>query len=64
MKTRDVEKLLGVGYYRLFRLVRVGHIPPPAKDSSGDYVWSPEDIERARQVLHGRRKGAVTDGEG
>jgi hypothetical protein len=38
--------------------LRSGKLSPPAKDVSGDFAWSPEDIERAREALarDGRRK--------
>jgi hypothetical protein len=60
-KTPIVARELGIPYYRLLNLIRCDHIIPPAKDSSGDYVWSAEDIERARQALRRpRQRKAVT----
>jgi hypothetical protein len=50
-KTPIVAELLGVGYYRLISLMRSKHLAPPAKDTSGDYVWTDSDIERARRAL-------------
>ena len=50
-KTPAVADLLGVGYYRLIGLLRSRRLAPPQKDSSGDYIWTPEDVERARQVF-------------
>jgi hypothetical protein len=45
-------------YWELIGLLRSGRLTPPAKDSSGDYVWTPEDVERARAALRdGRRPG-------
>ncbi len=51
-KTPQVSDLLGIQYHRLISLLRSKRLVPPEKDSSGDYVWSPEDIERARQVIN------------
>ena len=44
-----------MSYWRLFGLLRNGVIQPPGKDSSGDYVWLPEDIDRARKALTATR---------
>ena len=54
-KSRDVADHLGISYYALFELLRGRHLTPPEKDSSGDYVWTEEDVERARQALVSRR---------
>jgi hypothetical protein len=54
-KSRDVADHLGISYYELFELLRGQHLTPPAKDSSGDYIWTEEDLERARLALAGRR---------
>jgi DNA-binding transcriptional MerR regulator len=51
LKTTAVADLLGVRYANLFYLVRERLIPIPQKDSSGDLVWSEDDVEAARQVL-------------
>jgi hypothetical protein len=50
-KTPAAADLLGIGYWRLIGLLRSKRLAPPQKDSSGDYIWTLEDIERARQVL-------------
>jgi hypothetical protein len=55
LKTPAAADLLGVGYWRLIGLLRSKRLPRPQKDSSGDYLWTPEDIERARRALAGRR---------
>ncbi len=57
LKTTAAARLLGVPYWRLFALVRDGLVTPP-KDSSGDYVWTDSDIERAREALARRRGNA------
>ncbi len=53
-KTPAAADLLGVGYWRLIGLIRSRRLAPPQKDSSGDYLWTPEDIERARQAFVAR----------
>jgi hypothetical protein len=55
-KTPAVADLLGVTYWRLINLLRSRRLVPPAKDTSGDYVWAEADIERARVVLQSRRR--------
>lgn len=54
LKTSVVAEQLGIGYHRLFGLIRSRKLTPPGKDSSGDYVWSPEDVARARSLLTSR----------
>jgi hypothetical protein len=63
MKTPVAARVLGVTYHQLIGLLRFNKIAPPARDSSGDYVWLPEDLERARQALAARRKSKVTEDE-
>jgi hypothetical protein len=55
-KSRAVAEALGVPYYRLFELLRSKKLAPPPKDSSGDYCWRPQDIERARRALKAGRQ--------
>jgi hypothetical protein len=50
-KTPEAARALGVPYWRLSDAIRRGALTPPQKDSSGDYVWGPDDIERARAAL-------------
>jgi len=45
-----------VPYYRLFRLIRVGQIKPPMRESGGDYVWTEKDVEATRQALETDRR--------
>jgi hypothetical protein len=52
-KTPAVADLIGVSYYRLIGLLRSRRLAPPQKDTSGDYIWTPEDIEGARKALSG-----------
>lgn len=54
MNTRKsplAAKELGISFYRLHGLLRARRITPPQKDSSGDYLWTDEDLERARKAL-------------
>jgi hypothetical protein len=51
LKSRAVADLLNIPYYRLFELLRSKRLTPPAKDTSGDYIWLPEDVERIRTAL-------------
>jgi hypothetical protein len=55
-KTTGAAKELGVPCTRLYSLLRRGQLAPPAKDSSGDYVWLPGDMQRAREALSAGRK--------
>ncbi len=51
LKTLPMCRQEGIGYWTLVGLLRSGKLAPPAKDSSGDYVWTPEDIVRVRAAL-------------
>jgi hypothetical protein len=51
LKTPALARELGVPYWRLINLLRFDKIVPPARDSSGDFLWSDADIMRARQAL-------------
>jgi hypothetical protein len=37
--------------YRLLNLLSYRRIARPARDSSGDYLWSADDLERARVAV-------------
>jgi hypothetical protein len=50
-KTPAAADQLGIPYSRLISLMRSKRVTPPPKDSSGDYVWTPCDLDRVRQVL-------------
>ncbi len=56
-KTPAAARELGITYHRLIGLIRFDKIEPPARDSSGDYVWTDDDLERARAALNARRAG-------
>jgi len=59
-KTTETSRKIGVPYHRLYALVRYQIIAPPKRrDSSGHYLWSPCEVEVARQAiraLDARRK--------
>jgi hypothetical protein len=62
IKTPTAARQLAISYHRLIGLIRYGKIDPPGKDSSGDYVWTEADVERARRALAdvaARRRQAV-----
>ena len=50
-KTPVAASELGIPYHTLIGLLRYNKMPPPGRDSSGDYIWTDQDMERARQVL-------------
>jgi hypothetical protein len=59
-KTPEAARQLGTSYTRLVGLLRYGKIPQPAKDSSGDFLWTEADLDRAREVMAaGRGRGGV-----
>jgi hypothetical protein len=60
-KTPIAVRELATTYHRLIGLIRFGKITPPARDSSGDYLWTNADLERAREALKiDHRRKAVT----
>jgi hypothetical protein len=54
LKTPAITDALGIPYWRVNQLIRSREFTPPMKDSSGDYVWLPEDVERLKKVLAAR----------
>jgi hypothetical protein len=62
-KTPVAARELNTTYHRLIGLIRFHKIDPlPIRDSSGDYLWSDEDMERARTALAAGRRKAVLNG--
>ena len=53
-KTPVAAERAGTNYHHLMSLIRCKRIRTPAKDSSGDYVWTQQDIEAAREVIEQR----------
>lgn len=60
-KTPVAARELGTTYHRLIGLIRFSKMVPPERDSSGDYVWTDDDMARARQALaiDHRRKAVI-----
>jgi hypothetical protein len=56
IKTPVAAKEPGVSYHQLIGLLRYGKITAPARDSSGDYLWTDTDLDRARQALDTMRR--------
>jgi hypothetical protein len=50
-KTPVAARELKVSYSTLINLVRFDKITPPQRDSSGDYLWFDEDLQRARDAI-------------
>jgi hypothetical protein len=59
-KTPAAARELKTTYHKLIGLVRFDKIDPPARDTSGDYVWTDADMERARAALQAMERKAVT----
>jgi hypothetical protein len=60
LKSPVAAQRLGVSYHRLVSLLRYRKIDLPAKDSSGDFVWSEKDLQAAREALeNGRQRRAA-----
>jgi DNA-binding transcriptional MerR regulator len=55
-KTAEVADQLNVPYHRLAYLIRTRLVPSPAKDASGDLIWSESDVRNAREALAKRRR--------
>jgi hypothetical protein len=57
-KTPAAAQELGINYASLIGLLRYGKLEPPAKDTSGDYVWTDADLARARRAMaaHQRKR--------
>jgi hypothetical protein len=51
MDTTSVMRQLGCSYWKLIGLIRRGDIRPPEKTEGGQYWWSNEDVEAAKEKL-------------
>jgi hypothetical protein len=59
-KTRQVYEQLQSSYSRLWAAMRDGQVRTPAvRDCSGDFLWSDEEVEAARQALSVDRRRKV-----
>jgi hypothetical protein len=55
--TREVADELGIPETHLRSLLRFGKIKPePGKNGSGDLIWFPADVRRAREALAARQR--------
>jgi predicted DNA-binding transcriptional regulator AlpA len=65
LKTPQVATQLGITYSTLMEMMRARKFPPPRKDYSGDFIWTPEDVARvaaARKLMFSRRQRAAQGG--
>jgi hypothetical protein len=53
LKTLQAAKKLGVAYWQLVYLIKAGRVSP-ARDGSGHYCWSSQDLQAAREALANR----------
>ena len=58
-KTPVAADELGDTYHQLISLLRFRKIQPPARDTSGDYVWTDADLNRARRAFAAMRRPKV-----
>lgn len=58
-KSPEAALAANTSYTRLMSLIRYGKLAAPAKDSSGDYVWTDADIERVKQAINSTRKEGI-----
>ena len=56
LKTPVAAEVLGITLPRMYQLIRFKTIPRPQMDSSGDYVWTEQDIAAAREILERKRQ--------
>jgi hypothetical protein len=67
LSTRQVARLLGVSVSLLTKAVWCGRVDPPQKSPSGNFLWTPADINHASWVLLRRsfdHRQATVDGSG
>lgn len=51
LKTRSAALAIGATVAQLRGAISNGKLDPPEKDASGDYLWTDEDLDRARAAL-------------
>jgi hypothetical protein len=57
LKTPEAARKLEVSYTDLYGLIRYGKLSPlPGKDSSGDFIWLPDDLARARKIINSKSR--------
>lgn len=57
LSTRQVARVLGVSVSLLTKAVWDGRVDPPQKSPSGNFLWTPADIDHASWALHRRPSG-------
>ena len=57
LTTEEAAAVLGIDFKRLQRAMHGGHLPFPSHRVGGIYLWSPGDIDAARQLLPTLRYG-------
>ena len=68
MTITQAARLLGIPYYRIQYLERIGRIPKARRNCSGHRVYGPEDIEIIQEqltntnseIIFGGKNGNVT----
>jgi hypothetical protein len=64
LKTPAAARAIGTTYHRLIGLIRFAKLNPlPLRDSSGHYVWTPADLDRARQAMDINMRGRKEEPE-
>jgi hypothetical protein len=61
IRSSDILDRFGISYTALTYLLRNRHISTPARDSSGTFVWTDENVEEVRQALAKRRKASKAE---
>jgi hypothetical protein len=56
MKSPIAADELGITYHQLMDLLRYRKMTPPARDTSGHFVWTNADLDRARKALDAMRR--------
>jgi hypothetical protein len=54
-KTPVAAERLGIRYSHLISLMRYGKVAAPQRDSSGDYIWTEDDLAAVRTALLNKR---------
>jgi hypothetical protein len=49
--TRQTARVLGITTTRLAKAVWDGRVAPPEKGPSGNFLWTPKDIDRASWII-------------
>lgn len=55
VKTTPAARLVGVPVFHLFNWIHYGMLQAPERDSSGHFLWGPQDLQAARELLEARQ---------